>query len=261
MQEQRVLLTLKLYLLAALVAGVVAGTGSPHVEAQTPAPDFSIEVKGANCDTEGINPTKCEVAAGNRFTVNVRINDLSGLPDLDEDTKAGYLSFQVRLNYSAGLTLKNGSEVTEVVWPDCGFPSEFKDVGSYLAFCAIDMGANESAFTGVVVEADFNCSQPPGSEESVTLANGPPIGPFIGDTFVIGEGGVFFENADETLTINCAPSVGGIAELPEVAGAPAEAGGSSGASMAVLAGIAIAAGTAGVVALARAGWYARRRRA
>ena len=53
--------------------------------------------------------------------------------------------------------------------------------------------------------------------------------------------------------------VGGVAELPEAAGSPLEAGGSSGSSPGVLAGIA-AALAAGAVALGGAAWWARRRR-
>ena len=53
-------------------------------------------------------------------------------------------------------------------------------------------------------------------------------------------------------------SVGGIAELPEVAETALEAGDSSGPSAGVLAGIAAAA-VGGSVALTGAGWYVRRR--
>ena len=53
--------------------------------------------------------------------------------------------------------------------------------------------------------------------------------------------------------------VGGIAELPEVAGAPLETGGSSGGSAGVLAGLAGAV-AAGAVAVGSAAWYTRRRR-
>ena len=52
--------------------------------------------------------------------------------------------------------------------------------------------------------------------------------------------------------------VGGIAELPAVAGTPLEAGGSSGPSANVVAGVA-AAVAAGALALGGAAWYARRR--
>ena len=51
--------------------------------------------------------------------------------------------------------------------------------------------------------------------------------------------------------------VGGIAELPEVAGTPLETGGSSGSSAGVLAG-AIAGAVTATLALGGAAWYARR---
>ena len=54
-------------------------------------------------------------------------------------------------------------------------------------------------------------------------------------------------------------SIGGIAELPEVAGTPLDATGSSGGSAGLFVGV-IAAAVAGAVALGRAAWYARRRR-
>ena len=60
-------------------------------------------------------------------------------------------------------------------------------------------------------------------------------------------------------TISCTPPVGGVAELPDVAGAGLEAEGSSGPSATVVVGV-VAAVTAGAVALGSAGWYARRRR-
>lgn len=60
-------------------------------------------------------------------------------------------------------------------------------------------------------------------------------------------------------TISCTPPVGGVAELPDVAGAGLEAEGSAGPSATVVAGV-VAAVTAGAVALGSATWYARRRR-
>ena len=55
-------------------------------------------------------------------------------------------------------------------------------------------------------------------------------------------------------------AVGGVAELPEVAGAPLQATGSSGGNAGLLAGL-IAVVVAGAVALGGAAWYVRRRTA
>ena len=52
--------------------------------------------------------------------------------------------------------------------------------------------------------------------------------------------------------------VGGIAELPEVAGAPLDIPGESSGNMGVLVGLA-ASSAAGLLALGGVAWYARRR--
>ena len=52
--------------------------------------------------------------------------------------------------------------------------------------------------------------------------------------------------------------VGGVAELPEAAGAPLQATGSSGSNAGLIAGL-VVAGVAGAVALGGAAWYVRRR--
>ena len=57
-----------------------------------------------------------------------------------------------------------------------------------------------------------------------------------------------------TLTWSAGAPSGGIAELAEVEAAPAQAGGSASRNAGVVAGIAV-----GAIALAGAGWYARRR--
>ena len=232
-----------------LTAGVLAFSkgyeSAPHVEAQGVV-DFSIAVESAGCDTKGINPTRCKVAAGNQFTVIVSIND----------TKAGYLGMQVRLTYSTGLALKQRAGTSEVVWPDCGIAYEMKSAQEYTAGCATN---TMSVFTGQVVAVDFTCSTP--GSENVSMVHGvPDAGDPVGDTHIIDElNGELAEAGSESLTIHCV-SVGGIAELPEVAGAPLETDGSSGGNAGMLAGV-IAAVAGGTLALSGAAWYTRRRRA
>lgn len=67
-----------------------------------------------------------------------------------------------------------------------------------------------------------------------------------------------FDNSGALLVriFEASPPVGGVAHLPDVAGTPLEARGSSGPGAGVLAGIAVAAGG---VALGGVAWYARRR--
>ena len=106
------------------------------------------------------------------------------------------------------------------------------------------------------MEVDFTCTEFPGSQESVTLVHGVPTGDNpVGDTYLVDDAlGELAEDDSESLTINCIPPVGGIAELPDVAAAPVEAGGSSGPGVALVAAIAGAV----VIALSGAAWYARR---
>ncbi len=234
--------------LAALVLAVVALTWGhvsvPHIDSQETV-DLSIAVDGAGCDTKGVNPTRCKVATNSPFTVMVSINDVS-LVDVDMDTKAGYLGMQVRLTYSAGLTLKQRAGTSEVVWPDCGLAYEEELAQEYMAGCATNIGANESVFTGQVVAVDLTCSTQ--GSETVSMVPGAP-----GNTHILDElFGELAEAGSESLTVHCV-SVGGIAELPEVAGTPLETDGSSRAN------VAIAVAVAAAVALAGAGWYARRR--
>ena len=235
--------------------------GAQQLEADVTTPDFSIEVKAAGCDTKGVSPTTCEVPVGSVFTVSVHLNDIDGLVDKDADTKAGYIAVQARLNYSAGLTLKNRPGVTELegVWPDCFFPAENKGVGTYLAACAIDVETDESIYIGRVMEVDYNCTPTPSTGNTVSLVHGPLRDTFVGDETPIAVAEQ--PGLTETLTISCAPaigSVGGIAELPEVAGTSLEAPDSSGTNTGLLAG-SVAAVAAGAIALGGAAWYGRRR--
>lgn len=91
-------------------------------------------------------------------------------------------------------------------------------------------------------------SQDPPFDEVQLLASGSssPVGLLL-DDFAAGTTGTMPD-----------PPVGGIAELPEVAGTPLETDGSSGPSASVVAGI-VAAVATGLVALIGAAWYARRR--
>ncbi len=244
--------------LAALVLAVVALTwgheSTPHVEAQGTV-DFSIAVDGAGCDTKGVNPTRCKVAASSQFAIIVSINDLS-LVDADMDTKAGYLGMQVHLTFSAGLTLKQRAGTSEVLWPDCAFSYEEELAQEYMAGCATNIGANESVFIGQVVAVDFTCSTL--GSETVSMVHGvPDIGNPVGDTHILDElAGELAEAGSESLTIHCV-SVGGITELPEVAGTPLEPGGTAGIGLGLLAGM--AAVIAGTLALSGAAWYGWRR--
>lgn len=125
-----------------------------------------------------------------------------------------------------------------------------------------------------LVEFDVTCDVP-GSHEILLLANLSDFGPgHVGDGAVyvdtsaveqyvktVGKdigGNSAAEQVADTLTILCVGAVGGIAELPEAAGAPLEAPGSSSPGVGVLASIA-AAVVAGALLLGGAASLARRR--
>lgn len=255
----RASLTFAALALALLALSWAPGSSQP-ASAGAPAPDLSIAVEGFNCDTKGVNPLTCQVPPGVQFTVVVSINDLAGLVDGDDpDSEPGYVTFQARLDYSAGLTLKNRTAVSEVVWDDCNTPAELKDPGSYLAGCAIAGGANGSTFTGALVEVDFNCSTE--SPQTVTLVHGlPSMASPIGDSLVVDENGAALAaSGSEELTITCAQGVGGVAEQPDVARTPLDAADSTGRDYGVWVGLAALLAAGGAV-MAGAAWFARRRR-
>ncbi len=250
-------------LLLPVAVAVVVGTSavfSSQAEAQTPGLDLSIAI--GSCDTAHANPAKCTIALGGQMTVALRLNDISGLPNPDSDGKAGYAGIQMRLTYSAGLTLNQRAALGEVVWPDCVYGGEANPAQTYLAGCAFGAGANESVFTGTVVEVDFTCTAQ-SSQQSVTLVHGAASGGNpVGDTFLVDESGAteLAEAGIETLTINCVtPPVGGVAEVPDAARAPvATRDDSSGPGAGRLAAVSTAALV--VVALAATTWLATRRR-
>ena len=125
-----------------------------------------------------------------------------------------------------------------------------------------------------LVEFDVTCDVP-GSHEILLLANLSDFGPgHVGDGAVYVDtsaveqyvktvskdigGNSAAEQVADTLTILCVGAVGGIAELPEAAGAPLEAPGSPSPGVGVLASIA-AAVVAGALLLGGAASLARRR--
>ena len=135
---------------------------------------------------------------------------------------------------------------------DATVPSNYVDCVSYggTAFTGVNpMSANPSSFGAGdgsssltrTVSATFNFSAPWAKSNDATdfaLQSPSPT-----------------NNAGQVGSLT---AVGGIAELPEVSGAPLEAPDSSGGNTGLLAAV-IAAATAAMLTLAGAAWYARRR--
>ena len=146
-----------------------------------------------------VKESACDVAVGEQATVSVVYSEL-GLTDIDGDTMAGYRGFQVHLTFSTSwLTLKNRSNVDEVVWPDCDPATAVEVVqpGSYTAGCGMLMTQNESSYLGAIVEVDFTCTSAGAFE--VALVPGEPL-----DSFVVDEDEVPVPPAKgASIWINC----------------------------------------------------------
>ena len=124
----------------------------------------------------------------------------------------------------------------------------------------IDLGVGDAQLAGTIDPAtgEFGVFGCPGDCMGLSMnGTASPDGNSMSGTFFSP---VTFDGSFTGTKKNPTPQpVGGIAELPDVAGTPLETGGSSGRSANVVAGIAVAA-AAGALALGGAAWYARRRR-
>ena len=124
------------------------------------------------------------------------------------------------------------------------------------------------ASTTALVELDFSCNAVGSYKLTLTAKPDSLFGAIYGDLtadeiFVKTvpqdyDGNTLPNQVASTLTITCEEFVGGIAELPEVAGTPLEAAGLSSAGGSPFASVAGAV-AAGTLALTSAVWYARRR--
>ncbi|MCH7837411.1 MAG: hypothetical protein IIC26_02775 [Chloroflexi bacterium] len=243
---------LPLIAVLAMVMFFAWGQSSDQAEAAGPAPGMALAA-----------PATVEV--GSKFTVTI-----SGNP-VPPKGSPGFAGFGAEVQVSAGLKY-NGindcpSELKATVQGG-GSPevcSSFTDVAGDHAIAVL------TAFTVPLPELDaagsnedlanfsYQCNTP--GTKTITLltvAQSPDGAQYVApDASTIAVTTKVGDNADQ-ITIDCGP-VGGIAELPEIAGTPLEAAGSSGSNTGLIAGI-VAAIAAGSVALGGAAWYARRRR-
>lgn len=213
-----------------------------------------------DCDTRpstGLGST-CNVLTGSMFTVRGYLDKLAN----DLPGSGGYIVFQFTFGYtSPGLTRNNrvspakevGNptywQVTPAVPAVCAPNTETDGAGSYYVDC---WQSTKSMYQGKLVEVDFTCSSTVGVR-TITMQD---AGTYLHDQ---NHGAVpDVDPLEESLTINCASGVGGIAAVPDVGAAPLQAGDSAGLSAGLLAG-GIGGAAAVVVALGGAAWYARRR--
>ena len=247
-----VLLTV-LAMIAAIVAfGSVPG-GTQRAQAGVPTPTAiptpataSASIETSGCDTTGANTSKCPVRASKPFTISLNLNSIEGLPDPNGDTVPGYGGIEYELTFDSALVLEVKGE--QWTWPDCDASVPTNTPPLYTTAC-IRFSPVESLYSGVMVELEVNCIEAADAQETVTIT-GLGLADSDGNPLPI-------KLPSTGLTINCSESVGGIAELADVARTPLDAAGSSGASAGVVAAVVIAAATA--FALGGGAWYARRR--
>ena len=243
-----------LAMVAVIVAFGVVPDGTQRAQAGLPTPtpiptpaQASASIEASACDTTTGNPSKCLVYAGLPFTISLNLDSIDGLPDPKGDTVAGYGAIEYELTFGSTSVLEVKGE--QWVWPDCDATAPTNTPPVYTTAC-IRFSSEESLYTGVMVELEMNCIEGADAQETVTITS---LGLADSNGHVLP---IKLPSAE--LTINCEDSVGGIAELPDVARRPLEAAGSSGPSMGLLAGLGVAAIT-GALALGGAAWYARRR--
>lgn len=98
------------------------------------------------------------------------------------------------------------------------------------------------------------------AEVTIELCDGTPSLVEADLDYWLNAVGRFCPWSAELVSVDPAPSVGGITELPDVVGAPLETADPSGLSAGVLAGIIAGVVVVGGVALGGAAWYAARPR-
>ena len=254
-----------------LALGVSLG-GAATTEAADPTLEFEMEVKGGTpaggggCTTVGTAPTEkgdasCIVAGGSSFTVGVGLADPGAL--------TGQVSeWQAVIGWTAGLTGPGDPASTKTygfrTGNDCpdeeALAAPFLDVAQT---AAIACAAFPPPFTDIEATdmiADFELTCGASSQEQVTMIVELLTGDAQSGTalFTAAPGVATDKDGSETITVLCGGPlpVGGIAELPDVAGTPVQRETGGGGPL----GGALAALAAGAVTLAVAGWYARRRR-
>ena len=253
--------------------------GAPSAEAGTlfqaemslDAANYNIGDTGlVSCDLPS-KPTKCTAIVGEQFDIIVEVNDItSGYDTIITEIDVGGLIFKP--GFGATDCAVNGA-IKEVIWPDyvfgagnCSFIDDTGVSGNVGVFAFSKAG--KSAFLGPIVKLNVACPATPGSQKVTLVASSAAAQPGFGTSLfnsITGTIQLPVESVPllevDSLKINCkaAGYVGGIAELPEVAGTPLEAAGSSGSNTGLIAGI-VAAIAAGSATLTGWAWYARRRR-
>ena len=237
--------TLVLLAVVALALMLAALGRHDRASAHVPHPglDFSMSVDATgdtvpDCGTGIGQPAKCTAPTDWPLHVKVYLNSLGGLPD--------YAGFDIELNYT-GVNSKDNPDSS--VWPDCAIQAQKVSNPGYIAWgCARGVPpAPDSTYIGLIGTVDFNCT----NDGTLTLFHNTPA---LGTDLVTSTGTSFEEHAEgqgvgETLTVNCAAPVGGVASDVQLGGSASYVWG-----VYTLSGLV-------VIGLAALGWTLRRHRA
>ncbi|OGO49969.1 MAG: hypothetical protein A2148_07670 [Chloroflexi bacterium RBG_16_68_14] len=151
-----------------------------HCESAT----LGLEVKPAGTSTN--------ILVKDKFSVSIAISDLK-LKDADGDEIAGYVAWQARVNYSPGLRLQQPPDFGSPLTPlsPLTISATAKGTNTILLGATIKTGAQETAYTGNLVNLGFQCVKP--GVHTITLKSDA-------ETYVVSE-----KKGQPTLHIN--PSV------------------------------------------------------
>jgi hypothetical protein len=201
----KVLGLLSLPLLALAVALMLFSFGSSSDDAQAAGggPQMALNVKGGDCDLPSV-PTKCDVGAGQSFTLSV---------DVVAKPAAGYILAQTFIDYGVtGLTYKKDTAANEIVWPDCADATAlngqtgpgFMNHGCLTGLLPPQPKSN---FIGNIVEVTMNCPPLPASSHTIDLlAAGPLPAGTDGALFVEPDGVTQDVPKVGSLEVNCTPA-------------------------------------------------------
>jgi len=217
-----------------------------------PLPKTTLGGGALAVDANGENPVASDPVESTRTAVVGETFHVA----IQVTSNPGIVAFQARLDWDeALLDLNPRTAAVNVVASLSPFGADLQVLGpAYVELGNVpyQAPAQSSTFVGPVAQLQFTCRA--AGTVNATLAAGHSLLADVPST----EYTPTLTNAQ--IECVCPPEgcpVGGVAELPEVAGTPLEAPESSGRSVGVLA--AVAAAVVGGLALGGGGWYARKR--
>lgn len=267
-RPRRLLAVVVVVALLALMAIAFVEPGPGTTRAAGPAAGMGLQIKNACTDASQLTT----VQAGVPFVVCVVSNPAPSVPI------AGFTSevlFPTELKWTQRATCEDEVQVGRqdmMTLQACLSNVTFLGGAGHVVVSefppmppaeALDVTASS---TTTLIELDFTCNVAGSYKLTLTAAPDSPDGAAYAD--VNGnklnvktvqqdyDGDTTANDVADTLTIECLGTVGGIAELPEVAGAPLETTESSDTSVVLIASVA----AANLLVIGGAAWYIRKRR-